>query len=621
MRKGVFSNRLLIANFVLLDLIIFSGSVLISKPSYANDDTVVDRINILVPKSCSVEGIIASGSEHTRTVRNNQYASEIGTTTFRTYCNDNGGYSIYAVGYSDDEYGNTLMKHNLDNTYDFGTGTATSGNTSNWAMKLTAVSGTYAPTIHSDTNGAFTNYHVVPSVYTKVASFTDSTDMPAAGVSATGSEFTSTYATWISATQVAGTYTGKVKYTLVQPATATPPQPVSCANEKICYNANTNTTVGRMSNQTATAETDVTLFASNYSRDGYGFAGWNTEYDYSGTFYGPSETITTPTDMSNGLPLYAVWVKSEGFIQDWNGCSSLTTATYSGNNEDETDWSITQTLNSVTALTDARDNQTYAVARLADGKCWMIENFRLNTTGSDQNSASQGFGGVFNGLDDYETANFANNTTANNLYKVDTDTSSSAPNIIDTASHTVSDVDYSGYAFPRYNNNNTRARASSQSSNNANIYSYGNYYTWPAAKANTNHFSAAAASNSATTSICPHGWRLPTGAGSGDFGKLSNSLGGYKNSSNTAQSMSDSTTPTAATMGKRFRTFPVNFVYSGRFSGTSASQRSTYTYYWTATARNNTTAYSIRIVSTAVNPGNTNGSYYIGYPIRCVTGS
>ena len=98
-----------------------------------------------------------------------------------------------------------------------------------------------------------------------------------------------------------------------------------------------------------------------------------------------------PTDMSHGLALYAIWVKSAGIMQEWNGCAGL-------NKGD------------VTALTDARDNDTYAVAKLADGKCWMIENLRLDNT-ADHNtdgSLSQGYNPSFIGLADPESANFIN---------------------------------------------------------------------------------------------------------------------------------------------------------------------------------------------------------------------
>ncbi|MDO4746967.1 MAG: hypothetical protein Q4A70_01305 [Candidatus Saccharibacteria bacterium] len=298
----------------IIGVTMLSGATLLSTGVSADD--VIDQINITVPESCSVEGIVAP--EHTKTVQNNNYYSGIGTTTFTTYCNDNNGYAIYAIGYSNDEFGNTLMKHNSNSTYDFDTGTATSGNTSNWAMKLTATPGTYAPTIHSDTNGAFTSYHVIPSTYTKVVSFASNTDLPASGVNATGSGFTSTYASWISATQPAGTYTGKVIYTLVHPASEEPLQPQTATSGCINYFPNGSNVIGTMGCQSiSTSATTATLLASNFSRVGYGFAGWSDVYDYAtnnnARLYGPQEDINFTagqyTGSNNGLALYAVWIK------------------------------------------------------------------------------------------------------------------------------------------------------------------------------------------------------------------------------------------------------------------------------------------------------------------------
>ena len=223
---------------------------------YADDNTTsVDQINITIQESCSVEGIIASGGEHTATAMNNNYYSGIGTTTFNTYCNDNGGYAIYAIGYSNDEYGNTLMKHDSDATLDFDTGTQTSGAISGWAMKLTKVSGLYEPTIHEDSDGPYTAYHVVPDTMTKVASFVSNTEVPATGQSAVGSSFTTTYAAWISATQPAGTYTGKVRYTLVHPYTA--PAPVVCNPSGTTIGTNTNTDIKCMQDISSTNKSAI----------------------------------------------------------------------------------------------------------------------------------------------------------------------------------------------------------------------------------------------------------------------------------------------------------------------------------------------------------------------------
>ncbi len=180
----------------------------------------MDEVAVTVPVSCSLTGTV--DASHTATIENGIYQNDIGETTFKVLCNDANGFAVYAVGYSDDTYGNTFMKpSNLAATNNINTGLATSGNTSAWAMKLTSIAGDFAPTIHSteenSTTYSFTDYHTIPSVYTKVASLDSSTD------AISGSSFKSTYAAYISNTQAADTYTGKVKYTVVHPAdTATP---------------------------------------------------------------------------------------------------------------------------------------------------------------------------------------------------------------------------------------------------------------------------------------------------------------------------------------------------------------------------------------------------------------
>jgi hypothetical protein len=141
------------------------------------------------------------------------------------------------------------------------------------------------------------------------------------------------------------------------------------------YNLDTTSNIGY---QSASDNTDITLTASNYRRNGYGFAGWNTEVDGTGTYYGPNQTITAPNDVSvNGLKLYAMWLAPAGTLQDWGGCNSLTAATY-----DSANGVVTAGSSSITALTDTRDGEVYAVARLADGNCWMVENLRLGVNGS-----------------------------------------------------------------------------------------------------------------------------------------------------------------------------------------------------------------------------------------------
>lgn len=175
------------------------------------DNPEVDRVNITVPVSCTLDG---SGMDsHSASLLNREYKSEIGSTTITAYCNDLNGFTIYAVGFTDDTYGKTVMTSANDFEYDIVTGTATSGNVSNWAMKLAAVSSpssTYPLTI----DNGFGGYSAVPSSFTKVAHRNSFTDI---GTSAEGATLTTTYAIYVSSTQPAGTYTGQVKYTLIHP--------------------------------------------------------------------------------------------------------------------------------------------------------------------------------------------------------------------------------------------------------------------------------------------------------------------------------------------------------------------------------------------------------------------
>ena len=67
------------------------------------------------------------------------------------------------------------------------------------------------------------------------------------------------------------------------------------------------------------------------------------------------------------------------------------------------------------------------------------------------------------------------------------------------------------YRFPRYNNQNTASKQTDVSnySATANVYSYGNYYTWAAAIADTGDYTQK--NQLRIASICPKGWVLPIG--------------------------------------------------------------------------------------------------------------
>ena len=138
----------------------------------------------------------------------------------------------------------------------------------------------------------------------------------------------------------------------------------TCAANSICYNSNGGS--GSMDNQSVTAaetpaDTSAMLTAPSFTRTGYAFAGWSTSSTGYGTTYGPNETVTVGDLSSGGLQLYAKWIKSSGTMQEFTAtqCSTM--------KEHE-----------VIALTDNRDGNTYSVAKLKDGNCWMTSNLALN---------------------------------------------------------------------------------------------------------------------------------------------------------------------------------------------------------------------------------------------------
>ena len=203
---------------------------------FADGTDVVDEIGIEIPISCTMSGTgtnthyasipngIYSGS-YTDPSTNTNYADGIGTTTITAFCNDNQGFSIYAIGYTDNEEGkNVLTNSTLGSTYDIITGTATGpvGNNdiSNWSMKLSTITSP-TPTYPITIQNSFDSYHEVPSDYTLVAKRESATDV---GQNAVGSTLTTTYAAYISRTQPAGLYKGQVKYTMVHPYDTVKPE-------------------------------------------------------------------------------------------------------------------------------------------------------------------------------------------------------------------------------------------------------------------------------------------------------------------------------------------------------------------------------------------------------------
>ena len=197
--------------------------------SSVSADTV-DNVSITVPVSCTLTSTVDTA--HTKDIYAGTYEENIGITTLKSICNDNNGFAIYAAGYTNDEIGGENSNKLVGTTTNISTGLATSGATSTWAMKLTKTSdsgdttGSNAFTIDSapnegeTTSSSFSDYHTVPNEYVKVAHKTAATSMD---TTTGGATLQTTYRAYISPTQPAGTYNGKVIYTLVHPSDASAP--------------------------------------------------------------------------------------------------------------------------------------------------------------------------------------------------------------------------------------------------------------------------------------------------------------------------------------------------------------------------------------------------------------
>ena len=400
-------------------------------------------------------------------------------------------------------------------------------------------------------------------------------------------------------------------------------EPVPCQGGYICYNVNSlDPTEGTMGRQEATDGNTVTLIASNFSRDGYGFAGWSDAYDYetnpNAHFYGPNEDITIPSGTTaNGLALYAVWIQSAGTMQANTSsvCNSLTPATYNDEgDQDESTWSITANLSSISALTDTRDGQTYAIAKLTDGNCWMIENLRLD------NSATLTIANTNKPLNDGTNVTLKysySDTETHNTLSASQDPTATAWCQSNSASCDDQSMLFTG---------NTTNRASNPTTNSGSMYSYGNYYNWYSATAGRGTYSFSTNNNSVAGDLCPAGWHLPKGGNKSNeannefWSLVVTGINGGTNPANYESSTQPyyTGTPEGTEASNKLRAYPNNFVYSGSVVGGSVSNRGSIGYFWSSTALSSRNAYNLYLYSSDVYPGTGNVTKYTGRSVRCV---
>ena len=244
----------------------------------------------------------------------------------------------------------------------------------------------------------------------------------------------------------------------------------------------------------------------------------------------------------------------------------------------------------VYTVKDSRDNQDYKVARLADGKCWMVEN--LNLAGGTALSADD---------TDVTSSYIDSFTTSNNLTK-------EGNTIVLPESPSLGyDRDYAYI----YNTNNK-----SDDCSDSGCYSY---YSWGAATLGSGSDITVDNTN-AEQSICPKNWHLPSTSGKdidsdSDFRALMIGYGG----SDSIQLYNNSTIPTGTTMYNNIGSGSApNYLLSGYYYAGSWRGVGNYGLYWSSTSYNsNYYARRLQVTATMVNAADNDYKYYT-YSVRCL---
>lgn len=211
------------------------------------------------------------------------------------------------------------------------------------------------------------------------------------------------------------------------------------------------------------------------------------------------------------------------------------------------------------------DGTLYSVGKALDGNCWMLQNLKLG-----KNSSS--------------------------LTLTPADSNVPPAGFILTGKSP--DGVFHAYAIDNAPNQN----------NGSEYYctdDYGCYYNWHTATASSGTTSVT--TGNVNYSICPTGWVLPTGGTGGQFGLL------YREyNSSTLMLVDNPTTTTENTINK----IP-GFLLSGYGDSTGFNHASVTGNYWSRTAYNNGSSFTLRIYASSIsNPY----AYtkYMGSSVRCL---
>ena len=390
-----------------------------------------------------------------------------------------------------------------------------------------------------------TTYSKVPTKDQSPATIYNTTS--ATTSSTTPENLNLTYAVKTDDTIPSGTYTNDLVYTVnVKP---------ECLQYTLKFNLDNGTgkSGAIYTDRQLSYGTKINLADFTPTRTDYEFMGWiaiTNNYATTPVTFAENSNIDVNPANETEVTLTAKWkLKPKGIytisnMQQMNpnickaNTTPLATATTldtDGSHHGDPNYVPTKT------LTDARDNNTYTVSKLADGRCWMTQNLRIiNKTITPADS----------------------NVTSN---------------------YTIPASSLSGFI--------------SYDTSNAYVDSDGGFYTWHAATAGTGTTAIAVQGQNAPASICPKGWRLPTGGNNGEFKILSANYPSY---------------------GSMINSDPANFTLAGGVYNSMRGQQGLIGYYWSSTTVSNNGAYYMGLQNSGdVNPVHADGKYS-GFSVRCI---
>ena len=298
------------------------------------------------------------------------------------------------------------------------------------------------------------------------------------------------------------------------------------------------------------------------------FTSWSQTAGTTSSFGSTSSASTTFTMPASAATIYANGAVDRLYIQNVTTATCPTTATIAYDNRDET---------------------PYHIQKLADGKCWMLDNLALDLTNStvksklsasNTNATATSISRLINGggstSDQYATAGVANWTSSNSF---------STP-LVNMASKDV---------------------VPSNAPGGSGYKKVGGYYNYCAASAGSycygNGTSAGTSSGNATEDICPKNWRMPTNTTSSN---LANRIYGSTNYT------------TDATQTANYRN-ALSLPLSGFFLSGSAKYRGSNSMFWSSTRQGNINMYRPGTTDSAVYPSDYS-SRDTGASVRCLAG-